>query len=135
MLILLPKHLLVFVRMDPLTNFFQDLYENFNDHKIDKVIENLAGDVKWANGMEGGYVYGHEGVRNYWTRQFTMVNPNVTPLEIDNKEGMVKIKVHQLVYDLNGKLLVDAIVYHFFYLKENKIERFEIGDESGNLPQ
>jgi len=22
----------------------------------------------WANGMEGGHVHGHDGVRNYWTR-------------------------------------------------------------------
>ncbi len=114
-------------------DFFETLYKNFNNRKIDLVIANLADDVKWANGMEGGHVYGHEGVKNYWTRQFTMINPTVTPLDIDVEGGVVKIKVHQVVHDLAGKLLVDAIVYHFFYLKENKIERFEIGDESVNL--
>ena|SRR6202008_156805 len=110
-------------------NFFESLYENFNARKIDLAIEKMTDDVKWANGMEGGYVYGHEGVRNYWTRQFTMINPTVTPLEIDDEEGKVKIKVHQVVYDMEGKLLVDGIVYHFFYLKEDKVERFEIGNE------
>jgi hypothetical protein len=24
----------------------------------------------WANGMEGGHVVGHDGVRNYWTRHW-----------------------------------------------------------------
>lgn len=113
--------------MNTATNFFQDLYENFNDRKIEQVIEKMTDDVKWANGMEGGYVYGHEGVKDYWKRQFTMVNPRVTPLEIADENGRIKIKVHQVVHSLEGKLLVDAFVYHFFHLKENKIERFEIG--------
>ena len=119
--------------MGTLTNFFQDLYKNFNARKIDLVIEKMTVGVKWANGMEGGYVFGHEGVRNYWTRQFTMINPTITPLDIDVENGVVKIKVHQVVHDLNGKLLIDAIIYHFFYLKGKKIDRFEIGDESVNL--
>ena len=25
-------------------------------------------DVKWANGLEGGFVYGRNAVREYWTR-------------------------------------------------------------------
>ena len=119
--------------MEKLNTFFQSLYKNFNDRKIERVIAIMTDDVKWANGMEGGYVYGHEGVRDYWTRQFTLINPTVTPLDIEVEDGVAKIKVHQVVHDLNGKLMVDAIVYHFFHLKENKIERFEIGDESLNL--
>src|SRR5439155_11851771 len=66
-------------KMDSLNNFFQELYKNFNDRKIDLVISKMTENVKWANGMEGGYVYGHNGVRDYWTRQFTMVSSNVTP--------------------------------------------------------
>jgi len=119
--------------MKELTIFFQNLYKHFNKRKIELVIESLTDDVQWANGMEGGYVYGHEGVRNYWTRQFTMIKPTVTPLEINIEGGKAKVKVHQVVHDLNGDLLLDTIVYHFFFLKENKIERFEIGDETGNL--
>ena len=42
--------------MSNLINFFQDLYKNFNDRKIELVIVNMTEDVKWANGMEGGYV-------------------------------------------------------------------------------
>ena len=64
----------------------------------------MTDDVKWANGMEGGYVYGHDAVRDYWTRQFTMVTSNVTPLEIETENGISKIKVHQVVNDLNGNL-------------------------------
>ena len=114
--------------MSNLINFFQDLYKNFNDRKIELVIVNMTEDVKWANGMEGGYVYGHDGVKEYWTRQFAMVSSKVTPLEFDTEGEAVKIKVHQVVHDLNGKLLADEFVQHFFLLRNNKVSEFNIGE-------
>lgn len=36
-------------------------------------------DVASANGMEGGHVYGHEAVRDYWTRQWKLIDPQVEP--------------------------------------------------------
>ena len=115
--------------MDNINYFFQELYTYFNERKIDLVIARMSNDVKWANGMEGGYVYGHNGVREYWTRQFTMVSSNVTPLEIDEENGVIRIKVHQVVHDLNGKLLADEIVYHFFHLQDDKVAVFDIGEK------
>ncbi|MES1219110.1 MAG: nuclear transport factor 2 family protein [Bacteroidota bacterium] len=118
--------------METLNTFFGELYQNFNDCKIDIVISNMTDDVKWANGMEGGHVYGHDGVKEYWKRQFSMVSANVTPLKIDTENEVVKIKVHQVVHDLNGQLLADEMVYHFFNLKENKIVEFNIGEKITN---
>jgi hypothetical protein len=115
--------------MEDPENFFRDLYKDFNDRKIDLVISKMTDDVKWANGMDGGYVNGHDAVRDYWTRQFTMVSSNVTPLEIETENGISKIKVHQVVHDLNGNLLADEFVDHFFYFRENKIALFEIGEK------
>jgi hypothetical protein len=114
--------------MNSLTNFFKELYRNFNERKIDLVISNMTNDVKWANGMEGGYVYGQQGVREYWTRQFTMVSAKVTPLEIDEEKEVIKIKVHQVVHGLNGELLADETVYHFYNMRDNKISEFNIGE-------
>ena len=119
-------------KMEDLENFFQDLYKDFNDRKIDLVISKMTGDVKWANGMDGGYVHGHDAVKDYWTRQFTMVSSNVSPLEIETGNDIVKIKVHQVVHDLNGNLLADELVYHLFHLRENKIAAFEIGEKIKN---
>jgi hypothetical protein len=116
--------------MPDLNNFFRDLYKNFNDRKIDLVISRMTDDVKWANGMEGGY--GHDAVKDYWTRQFTMVRSNVSPLEIEAGNDIVKIKVHQVVHDLNGNLLADELVDHFFHLRENKIAVFKIGEKIKN---
>ena len=114
--------------MENINIFFNDLYKNFNDRKIDLVISKMTDKVKWANGMDGGYVYGHDGVKEYWTRQFKLVSSNVTPLIIDTENEVVKIKVHQVVHDLNGKLLADEFVYHYFHLQKNKIAEFSIGE-------
>jgi hypothetical protein len=115
--------------MEKFKAFFEQLYENFNERNIDAVVAHTTEDVKWANGMEGGYVYGHEGLKNYWTRQFTLINPKVIPLEVNLDEHIAKIKVHQTVQDLNGQLLQDKELYHYFHMQHNKIDRFDIGDE------
>jgi ketosteroid isomerase-like protein len=109
--------------------FFVDLYQNFNNRNIESVIANMTADVKWANGMEGGYVFGHDEVRAYWTRQFTMVSAKVTPMKIEEKNGLVNIKIHQVVHDLDKNLLADEIVEHIFLLKGNKVKEFHIGNK------
>jgi hypothetical protein len=116
--------------MQNILSFIKNIYQNFNDRKIDLVINEMTNNVQWANGMDGGYVYGHAGVREYWTRQFGLVSSNVIPLQIDEENDVVKIKVHQIVHDINGNLLSDDIVYHYFTLKNGKIARFDIGDSN-----
>ena len=113
--------------MNNINDFFRELYKNFNERNIDIVISQMTDDVTWANGMDGGYVYGHNGVKAYWTKQFALVSSNVTPEEIVMENDAVKIRVHQVVYDLDGKLLADETVYHFFQLRNNQIARFDIG--------
>ena len=113
--------------MDNINEFFRELYQNFNSRKIDLVISQMTEDVRWANGMDGGYVYGHGGVKDYWERQFKTVSSDVTPLDIKIEDNLIEIKVHQVVHDLNGVLLADGYVYHYFYLSDNKIADFDIG--------
>ena len=115
--------------MENFTSFFEKLYNDFNHRRIDPVIDNMTENVKWANGMEGGHVYGHAGVREYWVRQFTLVHSTVTPVKIEKENGIVKIQVHQVVHDLNQNLLADEIVEHFFTMKDTKIVEFNIGEK------
>lgn len=81
---------------------FRELYKNFNNCQIDLVISKMTPDVKWANGVDGGYVYGPDGLREYWTQQFKIVHSQVIPLKIDVENKFVKIKAHQVVHDLEG---------------------------------
>jgi hypothetical protein len=38
-------------------------------------------DADWPNGW--GRVYGHQGVRDYWMRQWDAIDPHVEPVSFD----------------------------------------------------
>lgn len=102
-------------------------YADFNARHIDAVLAAMDPDVEWANGMDGGHVYGHEAVRAYWTRQWSMLDPHVEPLEIEpDEEGRLVVKVHQVVKDLQGNVLVDTIVHHAYRVGGGQIQRMDI---------
>jgi ketosteroid isomerase-like protein len=104
------------------------IYERFNVRDIETVLAAMREDVTWANGMEGGHVHGREGVREYWTRQWAMIDPRVDPVGFKTgPEGEVIVDVHQVVHDLEGKLLLDQMVVHIFRFNDGSIQRFDIG--------
>lgn len=108
-------------------------YREFNSRKIDKVLARLHPDVEWANGMEGGRVHGREEVRAYWTRQWAALDPKVDPLQIERgQDGALVVKVHQVVHDNLGKLLIDATVFHVYQFADGLIARMDIEHELPN---
>jgi hypothetical protein len=108
----------------------QNLYARFNAREIEAVLSALDENVVWANGMEGGHVYGREQVRSYWTRQWAMVDPNVQPVTFARgADGEVIVEVHQVVRDLNGNLLGDRMVGHVFHISGGLVTRFDIRGE------
>lgn len=117
----------IFSLMNDPVSFFQSLYGYFNAREIDSVLPHLSKDVKWANGMDGGFVYGRDQVKAYWTRQFKEVNSRVYPIDIKPQDTKIVIRVHQVVQDLEGKLLSDQMVDHVFELDGDKIVSFKIG--------
>src|SRR5437016_3793733 len=79
-------------------------YQSFNARDIDGVLATMHPDVERPNGMEGGIVHGVAGVREYWTRQWGMLDPQVEPKSFDlDAAGRVVVGVHQVVRDLSGK--------------------------------
>lgn len=105
----------------------QAAYREFNARKIDAVLALMQPDVSWPNGWEGGYVHGHEEVRDYWTRQWAVLDPHVKPVAIRPlADGRMDVEVHQVVRDREGKLLVDTMVRHVYTLRDGLIERMEI---------
>jgi ketosteroid isomerase-like protein len=110
-------------------NFWQNLYGAFNRREIETVLSMIAEDVKWANGMEGGFLYGKDNVREYWRRQFEVLNPQLEILKIEtDAENRTTVTVHQLVKDLAGNLLADRTAKQIFTLKDGLIKTFEIGE-------
>jgi hypothetical protein len=87
----------------------------------------MASDVEWPNGWEGGYVHGHEGVRDYWSRQWAEIDPTVTPVGFATlPDGRVDVTVHQIVRDRAGVLLSDATVHHVYRLERGQVVHMEI---------
>ncbi len=102
-------------------------YSDFNARRMDAVLARMRSDVVWPNGMEGGFVYGHEGVREYWKRQWAILDPHVEPVDIRlDERGKWVVEVHQVVHDREGKLLVDQVVHHAYEIRDSLIARMDI---------
>jgi ketosteroid isomerase-like protein len=120
--------------MDGDIEILRRIYDRFNARDVEAVLAVLAEDVAWANGMDGGHVHGREAVREYWTRQWTMVSPHVEPVRFRRAgDGTVVAEVRQSVRDLEGKPLQgqthglkDKTVEHVFRLHDGKVTSFDI---------
>ncbi len=110
----------------------REAYRDFNARRLEAVLARMHPDVVWANGMEGGYVYGHGGVRDYWTRQWSVLDPHVEPVEIEaaGPEKFV-VTVHQVVHDMSGNLLLDTIVHHIYLIHDGLIQKMDIQSSGG----
>jgi hypothetical protein len=102
-------------------------YRDFNARRIDAVLARMHPAVDWPNGWEGGRVHGHDEVRDYWTRQWAVVNPHVEPISIEpDEDGRMVVEVHQVAKDLEGKVLSDSIVRHAYRIRDGLIMRMDI---------
>ena len=109
--------------------FLQNLYDAFNKREIETIISSMHSDVKWANGLEGGFVYGRDAVRKYWTDQFKAIQPQLETLKFETDENNRNIvTVHQIVKDLQGNVLADMTVHQIFTIEDGLISLYEIGE-------
>ena len=109
------------------TNIINLAYDAFNARDIDTVLSFMHPDVHWPNGWEGGYVEGHNGVREYWTRQWKEINPNVKPVSFEeNEKGQIEVEVHQVAKDMKGNVLFDGTVKHVYTFDKGLIKSMEI---------
>jgi ketosteroid isomerase-like protein len=105
----------------------QRMYAAFNQRDIETLLAAMQDDVDWPNGMEGGRVLGKVAVRDYWKRQFEVLDPNVEPTRFTKEaDGRIAIAVHQVVHDKSGKLVVDQMVQHVYEFRDGLIQHMEI---------
>jgi hypothetical protein len=103
------------------------IYEAFNARRMDAVLAMLHAEVDWPNGWEGGRVCGREGVRDYWRRQWEVLDPRVEPVRMeDDASGRTVVEVHQVVRDLAGNVVADQMVRHVYSIRDGLIERMDI---------
>ena len=123
--------------MDSNLDTLKRIYDRFNARDIDGVLAVCDADVAWANGMDGGHVHGWDGLRAYWTHQWSVVNPHVEPVSFTPAgDGAILVEVRQTVRDLEGNPLAgqshglkDKTVGHVFRFREGKVTRFDIQED------
>jgi hypothetical protein len=94
---------------------------------MDAVLATMHRDVVWANGLEGGHVYGHDGVRDYWSRQWATIDSRAEPAAFAvGADGTMEVEVHLTAHDLDGNVLFDTMGHHIFRIEDGLIRRFDI---------
>jgi ketosteroid isomerase-like protein len=102
-------------------------YEAFNAREIDAVLAMMQPDVEWPNGLDGGYVTGHEAVREYWKMQWASIDPHVEPLSFALRDdGRIAIEVRLTVRDVEGKIISDGPVRHVYTMRDGLVAHMEI---------
>lgn len=114
-----------------MANQFKDVikkaYAAFNERNIDNALSTMQPDVQWSKAWEGGYISGHDEIKQYWTRQWTEINPNVEPVGFKEREnGSLEVLVHQNVKDLQGTVLFDGTVKHVYTFQDGLIKTMDI---------
>jgi hypothetical protein len=111
-------------------------YSAFNKRDIDGALALMTEDVSWPKASEGGRVVGKEEIRAYWTRQWGEFDGHVEPLAIIEEDSgkrdvcRLRVRVHQVVKNLEGNLLSDSEVFHIFTMNGGLIAAMHLGDEA-----
>ena len=106
-------------------------YDLFNARDIDGCLANMTADVNWHNAMENEREIGQDAIREYWTRQFTMIQSTVTPVRIevaasdDPGRATVTVTVDQVVRTLDGEVRSHNTVLHRYELRDGLVSRMD----------
>jgi hypothetical protein len=118
-------------RMADIKTMIEQAYSAFNKRDINGALALMTEDVSWPKASEGGRVVGKEEIRAYWTRQWREFDGHVEPLEITEEDGgKVRVRVHQLVKNLEGNVLSDSEVLHVFTVRSGRIAAMDLGDQA-----
>ena len=83
--------------------------------------------VQWSKAWEGGYISGHNEIKEYWTRQWREINPKVEPVGFTERDnGSLEVLVRQKVKDLKGNSIFDGNVKHVYSFEEGLIKTMDI---------
>ena len=109
----------------------EQAYSAFNKRNIDGALALMTEDVSWPKASEGGKIVGKEEIRAYWTRQWGEFDGHVEPLAIIEEEGgKIRVRVHQLVKNLQGDVVWDGEVLHVFTVNNGLIAAMDLGDQA-----
>jgi hypothetical protein len=110
-----------------LEDLIKKAYSAFNERDIEKALSTMRPNVQWSKAWEGGYISGHAEIKEYWTRQWKEINPNVEPVGFtERQDGSLEVEVHQKVKDLQGNSMFDGTVKHIYTFEDGLIKTMDI---------
>ncbi len=119
--------LLVPNKSAPEIELLRATYAAFNARDIDAALATMTQDVAWPKAFKGGFIRGPQEVRDYWTEQWSEINPHVEPVSFSPEDaGRILVDVHQVVRDLTGAVLADDHVGHRFTIEHGLISSMEV---------
>ncbi len=102
-------------------------YAAFNARDIGAAVILMTADVTWPKAFKGGFVHGTDEIREYWTEQWSEIDPHVEPVAFYPQDAsQVLVDVHQVVRDLTGSMLADEHVGHRFTIHDGLIQAMEV---------
>lgn len=102
-------------------------YAAFNGRDISAALKLMNADVSWPKAFKGGFVQGPEEIREYWTEQWSEVNPHVEPIAFyPQNDSKILVDVHQVVRNLGGAVVADEHVGHLFTFENGLIKAMQI---------
>jgi ketosteroid isomerase-like protein len=109
------------------------MYAAFNARDIDALLEQMTADVDWPNAWDGGRVHGREQVRDYRTRQWSVIDPSVEPVAFNTRpDGSLAVEVDQVVRSPDGAVLAEGRVVHDYTIRNGMIARMDVEESAGN---
>jgi hypothetical protein len=117
-------------------SLIRHVYSAFNRRDVDEVLAFMSDDVSWPRASESGRAIGKQEIREYWSRQWKEFDPHVDPIEVLRDErGKTRVRVHQLVKNLNGDVFFDGEVWHVYAIANGLIARMDIGENPADAQQ
>jgi len=112
-----------------IVKFLRSAYKAYNARDVDSALSFMQQDVEWPDGLDGGYLHGHNAIRQYWTEQWKTIDPHIEPLQFQlDAEGHVVVTVHQLVRDARGNILRDDKIEHVYTMQRGLVKSMVIQD-------
>jgi len=102
------------------------LYEAFNRKDLDVLLASAHPEIDWPDFVSGGRIKGREALREYWTHQFGLVDPDATPIEFrELPDGRIWVKLHYLIRAVGGGIWADEIRTNTVRFRDGLVDRMD----------
>jgi ketosteroid isomerase-like protein len=101
-------------------------YRLFNDRHVDQLLALMTEDVEWPDVAGHAVLHGKDAIRPSWEAQFAVAEPGVNPTEFRAIGDDVVAVVDQRVFDKQGALLAEDVVYHRYSFTSRLVSRMVV---------